>query len=152
MEWVDEKEFLAVPSALEEILAWSNKHVATLLKDKKAKMRMRLAIEEAIVNVVRYAYAESKEEPVLKLKIGKYENGICYEMRDRGKPFNPIENITANPNLKLFERTVGGWGRAIMVSFTDDITYAYEDGWNKLAMYKKDQAQALVNRIGEKEK
>lgn len=146
MELLEEKEFQITAEHMEEILGWCNSHIDSLLTNRKAAMRMRLVMEEAIVNVFRYAYAGSDKEPVLVLKVGKDGEFLCFEMADQGVPFNPLENITANPNLKLFERTEGGWGRSIMVSFTDASLYCYKDGWNVLTLKKLDTAPVIVNK------
>lgn len=146
MELLEVKEFQITAEHMEEILGWCNSHIDSLLTNRKAAMRMRLVMEEAIVNVFRYAYAGSDKEPVLVLKVGKDGEFLCFEMADQGVPFNPLENITANPNLKLFERTEGGWGRSIMVSFTDASLYCYKDGWNVLTLKKLDTAPVIVNK------
>ena len=146
MNWSEEKQFLAKNEYLDEILSWSNARIDALLKVRKAQLRMRLAVEEAVVNVVRYAYEHSTKEPVLVIKIAQEGDCLYYQLEDQGVAFNPLENIVANPNLKLIERTVGGWGRAIMVSFTDSSSYCNKDGWNILTLVKKDIAPALINK------
>lgn len=146
MELIEAKEFQITAEHMEEILSWCNNHIDSLLTNRKAAMRMRLVMEEALVNVFRYAYKGSDKEPIVALKVGKDGEFLCFEMADQGIPFNPLENITADPNLKLFERTEGGWGRSIMVSFTDASEYCYKDGWNVLTLKKLDIAPVIVNK------
>lgn len=146
MELIEEKSFLATAEHTEDILGWCNNHIHSLLTNGKAVMHMRLAMEEAIVNVLKYAYKGSDKEPLLVLRVGKEGEFLCFELTDQGIPFNPLENITADPNLKLFDRTEGGWGRPIMVSFSDASEYYYKDGWNVLILKKLDTSSVIVNK------
>lgn len=145
MEWQYEVSFMAVPDELENILDWTKEKARSLLTEKRAQMRMCLALEEAVVNVVKYAYSDCEREPVLIIRMKLENNTLVVQMQDQGVQFNPVENIVADPNLKLFERKQGGWGRAIMVGFTDKSSYRYEEPYNILTLEKKNEAEVILN-------
>lgn len=80
------KIFLAERSYLEEILDWVEEYSSTIIPLKSA-MRMRLAVEEAIVNIMDYAYADiSAEFPNknISLFFSVEDNMLCLEIVDNG--------------------------------------------------------------------
>lgn len=140
MEVIAERKFDAARNVLPEILAWVEEQSSTCLSMKEA-MRIQLAAEEAVVNVIDYAYAESSHdiEKTVDIKIGKLEELFVIQLIDNGKPFNPLEDIEADANLPLEERSLGGWGRPFIVKMTDKAEYAYDEEkkQNILKLYKQ---------------
>ena len=62
------------------------------------------------------------------------ENTICMEIRDKGMPFNPLEQKEADLNVSLEERQIGGLGIHLIKEIMDEVRYAYEDGENVLRL------------------
>ena len=118
--------------------------------DADLRFKIELSIEEAVENVVRYAY----EGGIGWLEAGTHLDDksliLTIELRDAGKPFNPLEeadpDITpeaimereGDPDITLSanERPVGGLGIYLCKQMMDSITYRYEDGNNVLIMKK----------------
>lgn len=107
--------------------------------DDVLKFKLRLSIEEAVENVVRYAYDGG---------IGWLETGIDFDqdsllltiqLRDAGVPFNPLEKQDPDLTLSAEERKIGGLGIYLCKKMMDNIEYRYEDGNNVLTMTKKVQ-------------
>ena len=107
--------------------------------DEVLQFKLRLSIEEAVENVVRYAYdggigwleaGTSLDEDSLVLTI---------ELRDAGIPFNPLEKEDPDVTLSADERKIGGLGIFLCKKMMDSIEYRYEDGNNVLTMTKKVQ-------------
>jgi len=107
--------------------------------DDVLKFKLRLSIEEAVENVVRYAYDGG---------IGWLETGIDFDqdslllsiqLRDAGVPFNPLEKDDPDVTLSAEERKIGGLGIYLCKKMMDSIEYRYEDGNNVLTMTKKVQ-------------
>ena len=105
--------------------------------DDVLKFKLRLSIEEAVENVVRYAYDGG---------IGWLEAGINFdqdslvltiELRDAGVPFNPLEKEDPDVTLSAEDRKIGGLGIFLCKKMMDSIQYRYEDGNNVLTMTKK---------------
>ena len=101
------------------------------------RFKIELSIEEAVENVVQYAYEGG---------IGWLEAGtslddesliLTIELRDAGVPFNPLEKEDPDITLGADERPVGGLGIYLCKSMMDRINYRYEDGNNILIMEKQ---------------
>jgi len=104
--------------------------------DEVMRFKLRLSIEEAVDNVVHYAY----EGGIGWLEAGTSlsDSGLILtiELRDAGKPFNPLEVADPDVNLSAEERNIGGLGIFLCKKMMDDISYQYENGNNVLTMTK----------------
>lgn len=140
MEVIAEKKFDAARNVLPEILAWVEEQSSTCLSMKEA-MRIQLAAEEAVVNVIDYAYAEAGQDTdkYVDIKAIRSEDMLIIQMTDGGKKFNPLEDIKADADLSLEERSIGGWGRPFMVKMSDKAEYMYDENskQNILKLYKQ---------------
>ena len=97
---------------------------------------VNLALEEALANVIMYAYPEGTQgEVTLTAKVA--DNTICMEIKDKGTPFNPLQQQEANLDVSLEERQIGGLGIHLIKEIMDEVEYVYEDGRNVLKMRKK---------------
>ena len=105
--------------------------------DPDLRFKIELSVEEAVENVVQYAYEGG---------IGWLEAGtslddkslvLTIELRDAGVPFNPLEKTDPDITLAAEERPVGGLGIYLCKSMMDRISYRYEDGNNILIMEKQ---------------
>ena len=106
-------------------------------QDEDLRFKIELSIEEAVENVVQYAYEGG---------IGWLEAGtslddksliLTIELRDAGMPFNPLEKEDPDITLSADEHPVGGLGIYICKSMMDSIDYRYEDGNNVLVLKKR---------------
>jgi anti-sigma regulatory factor (Ser/Thr protein kinase) len=94
-----------------------------------------LALEEALANVIMYAYPEGeKGEVTLSTHVEDY--AIYMKISDMGIPFNPLEQKEEDLNVSLEKRKIGGLGIHLIKEIMDEIAYAYEDGRNVLKMRK----------------
>lgn len=105
--------------------------------DEALKFKLRLSIEEAVENVVRYAY----DGGIGWLEVGTSLDHdsliLTIELRDAGVPFNPLEREDPDVSLSAEEREIGGLGIFLCKKMMDTIDYRYEDGNNVLTMTKK---------------
>lgn len=104
--------------------------------DEELRFKLRLSIEEAVENVVRYAY----DGGIGWLEVGTsldHDNLVLtVELRDAGVPFNPLEQPDPDTTAKAEDRNVGGLGIYLCKQLMDRISYRYEDGNNVLTMSK----------------
>ena len=99
-------------------------------------MQLNLAIEEAVVNVMDYAYPAGTEGDVLV--DAKVDNGQLHIIiTDKGTPFDPTAKADVDTTLSAEERNIGGLGIHLMHHYMDSITYERKDGQNVLTMTKK---------------
>ena len=98
---------------------------------------INLAVEEAIVNVIDYAYPDGVEgEAVINVN---EENGfIKFVIKDKGKPFDPTQVKEADTTLGVEDREIGGLGIFLVRKIMDNVQYERTaDGQNVLTLIKK---------------
>jgi len=105
-------------------------------KDEALEFKIRLSVEEAVENVVRYAY----EGGIGWLEAGTSLSNdgltLTIELRDAGTPFNPLDKPDPDITLGAEERNIGGLGIFLCKQMMDSIEYRYEEGCNILRMCK----------------
>ena len=99
--------------------------------------KLRLSIEEAVENVVRYAYSGGIGWLEAGTSLDQDKLLLTIELRDAGVPFNPLEKEDPDITLSAEEREVGGLGIFLCKKMMDSLSYRYEDGNNILTMTKK---------------
>ena len=104
--------------------------------DVTLTMKMNLAIEEAVVNVMNYAYAEGTTGEVY---IEANADDACLEfvIRDSGVPFDPTSNTVVDTTLPAEVRPIGGLGIFLVKQLMDTVHYKRHDGQNILTLQKK---------------
>ena len=103
--------------------------------DMPTTMQMNLAIEEAVVNVMNYAYpVGQKGEVRVEAKAG--ESYVEFIISDDGMPFNPTEVEAADTTLSAEERSIGGLGILLVKHYMDEVLYKYVDRQNILTLRK----------------
>ncbi len=105
--------------------------------DEALQFKIRLSIEEAVENVVRYAYEGGLGW--IEVGTGLDPDGVMLTilLRDAGVPFNPLDRPDPDVTLPAGERQIGGLGIFLCKKLMDSIEYVYEDGCNVLIMKKK---------------
>lgn len=105
--------------------------------DEALRFKLQLSIEEAVENVVRYAY----EGGIGWLEVGTSLDHdslvLTVELRDAGVPFNPLEAPDPDVTLPANEREIGGLGIYLCKQMMDTLNYKYEEGNNVLTMTKR---------------
>ena len=97
---------------------------------------IRLAVEEAVVNVMDYAYPANV---VGKINIRALSDGETLEfvISDSGVAFDPTEALEADTSLSANDRPIGGLGILLVRELMDSINYERIDGRNVLTLKKK---------------
>ena len=103
--------------------------------DMATTMKMNLAIEEAVVNVMNYAYPSGTKGEV-RIEASVHEGYVEFVISDDGKPFNPTEVKNADTTLSVEERNIGGLGIFLVKHYMDKVKYKYVDGQNVLTLRK----------------
>ena len=106
-------------------------------KDESLQFKIRLSIEEAVENVVRYAYDGGLGWIEVGTELDSEGVMLTILLRDAGVPFNPLEIPDPDVTLSVEDRKVGGLGIFLCKQMMDHIDYKYEDGCNVLTMYKR---------------
>ena len=94
---------------------------------------LNLALEEAVVNVMNYAYPDQTGMPIC-LTADDTEGSLRFFLEDQGVPFDPTQ--TENPDITLdaMERPIGGLGIFLVNQLMSSVTYEYRNNRNCLTM------------------
>ncbi|MBO4463176.1 MAG: SpoIIE family protein phosphatase [Prevotella sp.] len=99
-------------------------------------MQMNLAIEEAVVNVMEYAYPRGTRGDV-SIEAQSNDVRLKFTITDSGSPFDPTAKADADTSLNAEERPIGGLGIHLVRQLMDSINYERVDGHNVLTLRKK---------------
>lgn len=104
--------------------------------DSSMAMGLNLAIEEAVTNVVMYAYPEGEVGNVVI--IANFTEGmLIFTISDNGIPFDPTSKTDADVTLNVEERPIGGLGIFLVKNLMDFVGYERKNGYNILTLKKK---------------
>ena len=103
--------------------------------DPVTTMQMNLAIEEAVVNVMSYAYPQGVEGYV-NIEAQTNESRLKFVITDTGVPFDPTSKAEVDTTLSTEERDIGGLGIHLVRTIMDSINYERVDGKNILTLRK----------------
>ena len=104
--------------------------------DASQTMSLNLAIEEAVVNVMEYAYPEGTKGTV-NIVATIADDVLSFVISDSGKPFDPTAKAEVDTTLSAEERPIGGLGIHLVRQIMDDIAYERKDNKNILTLKKK---------------
>lgn len=94
---------------------------------------VNLALEEAVVNVMNYAYPGKTGMPV-RLSADVEGNVIIFTLEDDGEPFDPTKKEDPDIMLEAEERPIGGLGIFLVRQLMDEVTYQRKNDTNILTM------------------
>ncbi len=104
--------------------------------EKSLARRLRLAVEEAIVNIISYAYPADTEGNI-ELRLMTDGNRLKVLIIDEGLPFDPTEKENIDITLAAEDRQVGGLGIHLVRELMDIINYERINGQNILTLIKE---------------
>ena len=96
--------------------------------------QLNLALEEAVVNVMNYAYEDSG---LIDLSAKVVDSEIVFVLEDSGKAFDPTKVDDPDITLSAEDRDIGGLGIFLVQQLMSSVTYSREDGKNVLTMIYK---------------
>ncbi len=104
--------------------------------DMATSMNLNLAMEEAVVNVMNYAYPkESVNNIDITAEVNDEE--IAFSIADSGIPFDPTQKGEPDLSLDAEDRPIGGLGIHLVRQLMDTLDYRYENGHNILTLKKR---------------
>ena len=103
--------------------------------DASTTMQMNLAMEEAVVNVMNYAYPTG-EKGDIDIEVLIDNKGLTFVIADSGTPFDPTAEKEADTTLAAEDRPIGGLGIFLVRQLMDSISYERKEGKNRLTLGK----------------
>ena len=104
--------------------------------DPAVTMQMNLALEEAVVNVMNYAYPKDTKGDI-HIKAAANDKRLKFVITDQGMPFDPTTRQEVDTTLSAEERPIGGLGIHLITQLMDSINYERKDEANVLTLRKK---------------
>jgi sigma-B regulation protein RsbU (phosphoserine phosphatase) len=104
--------------------------------DMAIAIQMNLAMEEAVVNVMDYAYPAGTVGNVT-IEAESDDDQLQFTIIDSGTPFDPTAKEEVDTTLSAEERPIGGLGIHLVRQLMDSINYERIDGKNILTLRKK---------------
>jgi serine/threonine-protein kinase RsbW len=111
------------------ISEWLRRHG----ESPKRMMAIELALEEALVNVCRYAYHEQTGDVEVRCRVVN-DNRLLIEVIDSGVPFDVCSLPPPDVKSCVAERKIGGLGVHFIRKMADTIEYQRKDGCNILSL------------------
>lgn len=103
--------------------------------DMHVAMKLQLAIEEMVTNVIFYAYpAGSSADITLSAESDGKE--LTLVLSDSGKPFDPTAKEDADTEINPMDRDQGGMGILIVKNIMNEVSYRRLGDVNQLTMKK----------------
>ena len=95
--------------------------------------QLNLALEEAVSNVINYAYPGQEGMPISLVMNGE-DTLFVFTLTDEGIPFNPLESEEPDLTLGAEERPIGGLGIFLVKQLMEKVEYSRTEGKNILTM------------------
>ncbi len=109
--------------------------------DQSVAFNLNLALEEAVVNVINYAYPKDGRVYSFTLDVVAVREGegtvLTFTLTDKGAPFDPTKAADADTSLSAEDRPIGGLGIFLVRQLMDSVDYQFVDGSNVLTMTKR---------------
>ena len=97
---------------------------------------LNLVLEEAVVNIINYAYPKEEHESIY-LSARMHEGSVILVLTDTGKEFDPTAVPEADVTLSADDRQIGGLGIFLIRQIMNEVKYERIEGKNILTLEKK---------------
>jgi anti-sigma regulatory factor (Ser/Thr protein kinase) len=104
--------------------------------DEAVCYEVRLALEEATSNTIKYGYDDQLPHTIL-VRVGFENHELLLEIEDDANKFNPLEAPAPDLSLPIEKKPIGRLGIYLMRSIMDQIEYRRVGTKNILRMRKR---------------
>ena len=106
---------------------------------QELNMPINLALEEAVSNVMLYAYPGKSGQVLVECEKSQHQGQsqqLVFTITDSGVPFDPTQQIDPDVTQSAEERPIGGLGIFLVRQIMDDIRYERKEDKNILTLVK----------------
>ena len=121
---------------LRQLTAFVQEICASIGLDEQLTKKINLAVEEAVTNVMLYAYPPGVKGDV-RIEMRANDLQLMFNIFDSGAPFNPTTVPDADVTLPLEQRHKGGLGIFLIRKLMDHVSYERIDDCNELVLIKR---------------
>lgn len=133
---METRRFLANIDQLEAMLSFILDDLDTVEVAVKTKHQIRLVCEEALINIINYAYEGREGNVSIAHELTPETGSFQILIEDEGVAFNPLEREDPDLDLAIEEREIGGLGIYMIKTIMDQVRYERVAGKNKLWLMK----------------
>ena len=127
-----QNDVLQVP----QLNAFVKQIMARLNIESTLARKLQLAVEEAVVNVIEYAYPQGVMGDI-HLHVTSDGQSLKFVIKDHGVAFDPTMKEKTDTTLSAEDRPIGGLGILLVREMMDSINYIRTEGMNVLTLSKK---------------
>lgn len=135
-----ERVFEVTETHVNNALDWITEVLTNKEFSLKNQKKIRLAMEEALVNILHYAYPEENRGKVAVI-MEETPESITFTVVDQGIPFNPLTRGDTTTASTLENTPLGGLGIFFMKHVMDDLQYQRKENRNILTLSKKKEGK-----------
>jgi serine/threonine-protein kinase RsbW len=132
------KEEIIITNHVEELPILAEK-IETLAENWELSMplamNINLSLEEAVSNVIFYAYDDEKEHNIT-IALSLETKILTIKVIDDGKPFDPTARQQPDVSLPAEDRPIGGLGIFLIKKLMDEVIYTRDNNLNILTLIK----------------
>lgn len=129
------KDFVNSMSVVAELPAYTGELARRYGLNTEVCDRINLVLEEALVNVISYAYPEGTTGEIrLETAYDAASGKLTMEISDSGKPFDPTRAAAPDIDAPLEDRSIGGLGIHLVRTLSDGMEYRRQDDRNVLVI------------------
>ncbi len=125
----EEQELMRVAEFMESVCD-------ELQLDMHVAMKLQVAMEEMVTNVIFYAYPEGTTADI-SLTAESDDHEVTFVLSDSGMPFDPTAKEDADTETNPMDREQGGMGILIVKNIMNEVSYQRLGDTNQLTMKKK---------------
>ncbi|MEG2339889.1 MAG: ATP-binding protein [Odoribacter sp.] len=132
------KKYIVIKNEISEISALTDfvEQIGEELELKSSLvMSLNLVLEEAVSNIILYAFPQKMGE-LITIMAEKTDNMLIFIITDKGVEFDPTEVLEADITLSAEERPIGGLGIYLIKKIMNEVEYQRIDGNNIFTLKK----------------
>ena len=99
-------------------------------------LELDMLVEEIFINIASYAYPDKTGVVAIDLVLSDQKDAVSITFRDSGLPYNPLEKPSPDISSPAHARKIGGLGIFLVQKYSDQLSYTYADGENRLTLHK----------------
>ncbi|MEG2276433.1 MAG: ATP-binding protein, partial [Odoribacter sp.] len=119
------KKYIVIKNEISEISALTDfvEQIGEELELKSSLvMSLNLVLEEAVSNIILYAFPQKMGE-LITIMAEKTDNMLIFIITDKGVEFDPTEVLEADITLSAEERPIGGLGIYLIKKIMNEVEY-----------------------------
>lgn len=101
----------------------------------KVTMNINLALEEALSNIIYYAFSDNKKH-LINISLSVENKKMTIKITDDGIPFDPTLHKEPDISLAVEDRPIGGLGILLISKIMDTVKYSRDKNLNILTLTK----------------